>query len=128
MPNATLLLNSFDQAQDTVGKRVTGHFLTHIAARAHKSVFGDWEDPRSGDQKGSLELGAHYVAGKHRNGLQYHIQITAIHSPSPDNDAEDAARECPDYAAAATYDQLIGSEEYVVLGELLGKSVCHWKH
>jgi len=45
------------------------------------------------------------------------VQITAIHSPNPESDAEDAARECPDYAAAATYDQLKDSEDYVVFGE-----------
>jgi hypothetical protein len=49
--------------------------------------------------------------------LQYHVQITAIHSPNPEQDAEDAARECPDYAAAASRYQLMGSEEYVVFGK-----------
>lgn len=49
--------------------------------------------------------------------MQYHVQITAIHSPDPENDAEDAARECPDYAAAATYEQLKDSEKHVVFGK-----------
>jgi len=42
------------------------------------------------------------------------VQITAIHSPNPESDADDAARECPDYAAAATYEQLKDSKGYVV--------------
>ncbi|KAF8243517.1 FAD/NAD(P)-binding domain-containing protein [Wilcoxina mikolae CBS 423.85] len=108
-PNATLLLNSIPSARRTVGKRVTGHFLTHIAARVPISVFGKW------NQKPDLEIAAHYVAGTHpETGRQYHVQITAIHSTNPDEQADDAARECPDYAAAATRDQLVGSEEYVV--------------
>ena len=31
-------------------------------------------------------------------------------------DAEDAARLCPDYAAAATAEQLTGSEGHIILG------------
>jgi len=110
-PNATLLLNSIPGAGETVGKRLTGHFLTHIAARVPISAFGNL--PPNAD----LEIAAHYVAGKHpETGRQYHVQITAIHSPNPDKDAEDLARECPDYAAAATYDQLVGSEKHIVFG------------
>jgi hypothetical protein len=94
-----------------VGKRLTGHFLTHIAARVPISVFGEW------NQNPDLEIAAHYVAGTHpETGRQYHVQITAIHSTNPDEQADDAARECPDYAAAATHAQLVGSEEYVVFG------------
>jgi len=108
-PNATLLLNSITSAKETVGKRLTGHFLTHIAARVPISVFGEW------NQNPDLEIAAHYVAGTHpETGRQYHVQITAIHSTNPDEQADDAARECPDYAAAATHAQLVGSEEYVV--------------
>ena len=70
--------------------------------------------------KEHLEIAASYLAGEDpKTGLQYHIQITAIHSPHPeDGDAEDAARLCPDYAAAATEEQLSGSQGHVVLGRL----------
>lgn len=62
-------------------------------------------------------MAAAYVAGKHpQNGLQYHVSVTAVNSPHPVHDVEDAARECPDYAAAATLDQLTDSEDYVVFG------------
>jgi hypothetical protein len=112
IPNATILLNSFDECRDTVGKRITGHYLTHIAARCPVKNIKGWK-------KGtSLQLAASYLHGMHPvNNLQYHVQITALNSPHPENDAEDAARECPDYAAAATYDQLKGSEDYVVFGK-----------
>jgi hypothetical protein len=106
-----MLLNSFPEAEKTVGKRLTGHFLTHIAARVPISVFGKLPE------NAGLEIAAQYVAGVHPDtGCQYHVQITAIHSPNPDRDAEDLARECPDYAAAATYAQLKGSEEHIVFG------------
>ncbi|KAF2971292.1 hypothetical protein GQX73_g2242 [Xylaria multiplex] len=109
-PNATMLLNSFyDDCHETVGKRVTGHFLTHIAARCPVRFFKGW------DTSGQLEIAATYLDGTDpETGKQYHVQVTAIHSPNPENDAEDAARQCPDYAAAATYEQLKGSENHVV--------------
>ncbi|OXV07770.1 hypothetical protein Egran_04466 [Elaphomyces granulatus] len=108
IPNATLLLNSFEECRRTVGKRLTGHFLTHIAARCPLTDIG-WT------ATDTLEIAATYLAGRHpTTNKQYHVQITALHSPNPKLDAEDAARECPDYAAAATYEQLKGSENYVV--------------
>ena len=64
-----------------------------------------------------MQIAAVYLEGEDKETKrQYHVQITAIHTSNPDEDAEDAARECPDYAAAATYDQLSGSEDYVVFG------------
>jgi hypothetical protein len=70
----------------------------------------------------TLQIAATYLAGSlpetdPGTGQQYHVQITAIHSPNPENDADDAARECPDYAAAATYEQLKDSTEHVVFGK-----------
>ncbi|GIJ86682.1 hypothetical protein Asppvi_005574 [Aspergillus pseudoviridinutans] len=108
IPNATLLLNSFPECRETVGKRLTGHFLTHIAARCPIANLPNYTP------SDKLEIGANYVAGKDTSGKQYHIQITAIHSPDPAGDADDAARECPDYAAAATYEQLKDSKDYIV--------------
>ncbi|KAG9084294.1 hypothetical protein FS749_005334 [Ceratobasidium sp. UAMH 11750] len=119
-PNATLLLNSFQhvpQIASNAGRTVTGHFLTHVVGRVKRSAFSNLN-------KKSIEIGAEYLAGKHpATQLQYHIQVTAITSPDPEQDAEDAARYCPDYAAAASEEQLKGSEDYVIfvcatLGEL----------
>ncbi|KAI1881548.1 hypothetical protein JX265_000374 [Neoarthrinium moseri] len=130
-PTATILLNSFPKCHETVGKRVAGHFLTHIVARAPLSAFS-W-DPVNDPRK--LEIAAHYLAGKDTTSQQqYHVQITAIQSPFPKDDAEDAARECPDYAAAATYEQLEHSTEHVVfvcatLGEFSEHNPENWfKH
>jgi len=112
-PNATLLLNSFPECRRTVGKRITGHFLTHIAARVPIDKFDKWHEATK-----SLQIGAHYLAGEHpETKKQYHVQVTAIHSPNPETDTDDAARECPDYAAAATFAQLKGSEKHVVFGK-----------
>ncbi|KAK0389934.1 hypothetical protein NLU13_3507 [Sarocladium strictum] len=122
IPNATMLLNSFESCRDTVGKRLTGHYVTHISGRCPVKNVKGWK-------KGStLNMAAAYLAGKDpETGLQYHVSVTALNSPSPKDDAEDAARECPDYAAAATLDQLTGSEEHVVfvcsaLGEFSEKN------
>lgn len=111
IPNATMLLNSFEGCRDTVGKRLTGHFVTHISARCPVKNIKGWK------KEDTLQMAAAYVAGRDpKSGLQYHVSVTALNSPNPQDDAEDAARECPDYAAAATLDQLIDSEDYVVFG------------
>ncbi len=111
VPNATMLLNSFESCRDTVGKRLTGHYDTHISARCPAKNIKGWK------REDTLKIAAAYVAGKDpKTGLQYHVSVTAVNSPHPKDDAEDLARECPDYAAAATFDQLTGSEDYVVFG------------
>ncbi|KAI8316818.1 hypothetical protein K4K61_000096 [Colletotrichum sp. SAR11_59] len=130
-PAATILLNSFSECRETVGKRVSGHFLTHIVARAPLCAF-KWHPVGSKPEDRRLEIAAHYLAGKDStSGQQYHDQITAIQSPHPKEDAEDAARECPDYAAAATYEQLEHSTEHVVfvcatLGEFSERNQENW--
>ncbi|CAE6373384.1 unnamed protein product [Rhizoctonia solani] len=119
-PNTTLVQNSFASipALEKAGQTVTGHFLSHIVGRVHRSAFKDLK-------KESLEISAEYLAGKDpKTQLQYHIQVTAITSPDPTQDAEDAARFCPDYAAAASDKQLEDSQDYVIfvcatLGELV---------
>ncbi|KAJ3503035.1 hypothetical protein NLJ89_g8614 [Agrocybe chaxingu] len=127
-PNATLLLNSFSETNVPyiagIGKMVTGHFLSHVVGRVHRSAFMAL-DPDS------LEISAEYIAGIASNQLQYHIQVTGIASPDPRQDAEDAARFCPDYAAAASQEQLKGSEDYVIfvcatLGELSENNPDSW--
>ncbi|KAF8600255.1 FAD/NAD(P)-binding domain-containing protein [Ceratobasidium sp. AG-I] len=119
-PSTTLVLNSFQhvaQAITGAGRTVTGHFLTHLVGRVKRSAFADLR-PKA------LEIGAEYLSGKHpTSGLQYHIQVTAMASPDPEQDAEDAARFCPDYAAAASDEQLRESRDWVIfvcatLGEL----------
>ena len=112
IPATTILMNSLgDDLKGRAGSRLSGHFISHIVARFPMR-------PNDSYNLDHLEIGASYVAGKDaKTGHQYHIQVTAIHSPHPETDAEDAGRLCPDYAAAATAAQLEGSEKYVVLGE-----------
>ncbi|KAK0451987.1 uncharacterized protein EV420DRAFT_1702100 [Desarmillaria tabescens] len=128
IPATTILMNSLgDDLRDRAGARLSGHFLTHIAAR-----FPITEESGEDGFKDHLEIGATYVAGKDpKTQHQYHIQVTAIHSPHPETDAEDAARLCPDYAAAATEAQLVDSERHIVLvcatlGELSEKNPHSW--
>ncbi|KAK1980397.1 FAD/NAD(P)-binding domain-containing protein [Colletotrichum cereale] len=110
IPNATMLLNSFESCRDTFGRRLTGHYVTHISARCPVKNIRGWE------KEDTPKIAAAYLAGKDpKSGLQYHVSIKALNSPNPKDDAEDTARECPDYAAAATLDQLTGSGDHVVL-------------
>ncbi|RPA97982.1 FAD/NAD(P)-binding domain-containing protein [Choiromyces venosus 120613-1] len=114
VPNATLVLNSFKPRSPadppglskTAGSRLTGHFLTHVTARFPKKALGD---------PTTLQIGAHYLAGKDPCGLQYHIQISAIHSPEPTEEGDEIARLSPDFAAAATVEQLADSTEHIVI-------------
>lgn len=65
----------------------------------------------------TFQIAAHYLAGQDPvTGRQYHVQITAIHSPHPKEDARDAARESPGYPAAEA--QLRHSNKHVVFGSL----------
>jgi len=115
IPMTTILFNSLGgELAGRAGSRLSGHYISHIAARFPIPEV----DGKDGLFKFAdhLEIGASYLEGKDPNtGHQYHIQVTAIHSPHPETDAEDAGRLCPDYAAAASADQLEGSERYVVL-------------
>ncbi|KAJ0277299.1 hypothetical protein CBS470a_010355 [Colletotrichum nupharicola] len=100
-------------AVDDDGGHVHAIETTRVA-RAPLSAF-KWHPVGSKPKDRRLEIAAHYLAGKDpTSGQQYHVQITAIQSPHPKEDAKDAARECPDYAAAATYEQLEHSTEHVV--------------
>jgi len=131
-PAINLLRNSFPNnkvIQENIGKRITGHFMSHITARLPKEYFLNTKTTKS------LQIGAVYLDGKVDVGRgqmrEYHIQITAITSPNPQIDAVDAARECPDYAAAANPEQLEGSENYVLivcatLGEISENGNTTW--
>ncbi|KAJ0305008.1 hypothetical protein Brms1b_011015 [Colletotrichum noveboracense] len=100
-------------AVDDDGGHVHAIETTRVA-RAPLSAF-KWHPVGSKPKDRRLEIAAHYLAGKDpTSGQQYHVQITAIQSPHPKEDAKDAARECPDYAAAATSEQLEHSTEHVV--------------
>lgn len=97
IPSTTILFNSLGKdALPNAGKRVTGHFLTHVAARfpmnSERFPCGQGPNPDKID-KDRLQIAASYLAGKDPDtGLQYHIQITALHSPHPKDDAVDAGR------------------------------------
>ncbi|CAE6457895.1 unnamed protein product [Rhizoctonia solani] len=130
-PNTTLVQNSFAAipSLEKAGQTVTGHFLSHVVGRVSRSAF----DREKLEKKG-LEICAEYLAGKDpKTQLQYHIQVTAIASPNKEQNAEDAARFCPDYAAAASDAQLKGSQDHVIfvcatLGELIeGNSKSFFK-
>ena len=122
IPPATLLMNSFKDALPNIGKRYTGHFMSHITARVKRSAFVDLS---------ALEIGAVYLDGKAGNGLQYHVQASAFASANPTADESTIAHEAPDAAAVASMAQLQGSEDCVVfvcatLGEVSEKNAHNW--
>lgn len=85
--------------------------MSHFTARVAKEALN-----QSGDR---LQIAANYLSGEDKEtGLQYHIQITAIYCPRPEEQIEDLARECPDFAAAPTLEQLSTSTDHVVFGKI----------
>jgi choline dehydrogenase-like flavoprotein len=122
IPPATLLMNSFGDQLPNIGKRYTGHFMSHVIARVKRSAFKDLA---------ALELGALYLHGKDEQGLQYHVQASAFASSDPARDAATIAYQAPDAAAVASLAQLAGSEDYVVfvcatLGEVGENNPDNW--
>ncbi|KAG9313755.1 hypothetical protein JVU11DRAFT_6111 [Chiua virens] len=138
IPACTIVQNSIPEQRQRAGSRLSGHFLTHIVARfpIPENVRGQLEDRknRSSDDLDHLELAGSYLAGHDPNtNLQYHADITTIHSPDPVNDAADAARLCPDYFSAPSMAQLDGSENYIIvacvmLGEIDETNEECWVH
>ena len=122
IPPATLLINSFGDQLPNIGRRYTGHFMSHVTARVKRSAFRDLAP---------LELGAMYLDGKDAAGFQYHVQASAFAVSDPKRDAGTIAHEAPDAAAVASPGQLAGSEDYVVfvcatLGEVNEKNAGNW--
>lgn len=122
IPPATLLMNSFGDALPNAGQRYTGHFMSHVTARAPRAAFGELSD---------LELAATYLDGEDEQGLQYHVQTSAFAERDPIGDAVTTARELPDAAAAPTMAQLLDSKDHVVfvcatLGEVDEQNPDNW--
>jgi len=124
LPPATLLLNSFDKLQQA-GSRFTAHFITSIVARVPRKDFA-FESKLA-----DMELAAIYVAGKSKDGMQYHVQLSALADRDPKTNAQRAARYAPDVVATASPSQLASSADYVVfvcavLGELDERNKNNW--
>lgn len=97
--------------QNTAGRRLTGHFLSHITMQVPKGTSSFWSQGR-GD---FLEIAAQCLLGYHpTTKRQYQIQITAVHSTHPERDTEDLSRKCPDHSASAQPYQLQGSEGHIL--------------
>lgn len=108
------MYNSIPRIRNTAGKRLTGHFLSHVTARVPKDIAANWSKGRGE----SLEIAAQCVLGYHpTTKRQYQIQITAVHCPDPDRDAEELSRKCQDYSASAQTNQLHGSEGHVLFSK-----------
>lgn len=124
IPPATLLLNSFPKLE-RAGTRFTAHFITSVVARVRRS------DYEFADQLADMELAAIYMAGKTREEMQYHVQLSVLSDPHPEKNAQCAARYMPDVVATASMAQLLSSEDYLVfvcavLGELDYRSPDSW--
>jgi hypothetical protein len=114
IPAATLLMNSFGALLPNAGRRYTGHLMSRFTARVRRSAFRE---------AGALELGAHILRGRHDNGLQYQVQVSAFAAQDPLRDAATIAAEAPDAGAVPSPAQLQGSADWVLfvctaLGEI----------
>ncbi|KAJ7853011.1 hypothetical protein B0H14DRAFT_3108503 [Mycena olivaceomarginata] len=97
-PNGkTNVILAAEHAISCGGQRLTGHFLSHIVARYPMGRGALWGSRDI--KKDRLEIAANYISGRAKpSDHQYHIQGMP-----------------PDYAAAATAEQLKGSEKHIVL-------------
>ena len=89
--------------------------MSHVTARVAREALG------LDSTRDHLQLAANYLHGENKQAephLQYHIQVTAIYCPKPDTQMDELVRECPDFAAAPTLEQLETSTEKVVFGEI----------
>ena len=122
IPACTIVQNSIAEQRTRAGSRLSGHFLTHIVARfpipeIQKEKL-ERRRKQSRDKMDHLELAGSYLAGHDpTTNLQYHADITSVHSPHPETDAADAARLCPDFFSAPSKAQLTGSEGYIIVGQ-----------
>ncbi len=96
--------------------------MPHVTARVKRSAFRDLS---------VLEIGAVYLDGKDKNGLQYHVQASAFAASNALHDASTITHEAPDTAAVASAAQLQHSEGYAVLvcvtlGEVSEKNAENW--
>jgi hypothetical protein len=113
IPACTIVQNSIAEQRTRAGSRLSGHFLTHIVARF---LIPEGLKATLENKLHHLELAASYLAGHDpATKLQYHADITSIHSPYPETDAVDAARLCPDFFSAPSEAQLKGSEKHIII-------------
>jgi choline dehydrogenase-like flavoprotein len=124
LPPTTLVLNSFPDTKGA-GTTFSAHFITSVVARVPRADF------RFGDELGSLEVAAVYLAGRSPAGMQYHVQLSVLSDRNPVANAQKAERYAPDVVATASAAQLRGSEEHLVfvcavLGELDETNPENW--
>jgi choline dehydrogenase-like flavoprotein len=72
-----------------------------------------------------------YVEGHGKNGLQYHVQVSAFSATDPQSASLTFDHEAPDAAAAPSPQQLTGSQDHVVfvcatLGEIGENNASNW--
>jgi hypothetical protein len=82
-PTSTLLLNSFPNHpfNNFTGKRVSGHFQSHITARIPKALYaGSYLENK-------LNLGAFYLPGFTEEYGSFHVQVSVIQTDDPTRDA-----------------------------------------
>lgn len=123
IPSTTLLMNSFPGKIKNAGARLTGHFVTQVVARIKRSHFTPLAS--------TPELAALYLAGKNSHGQQYHIQITAMTTPSSQRGAAEAIDNYQSLIMPLMPEQLKGLEGYILLvcgalGELAEDNPNNW--
>lgn len=113
MPPATLIQQSFDHK--LAGKHFTAHTISAITARVKKDKFIETLGEGTISENGNLQMGAIYLPFFAKNGQQFHIQMSIIHDPNPNENNELAMRYMPDVVSTASPEQLKDSENAVIL-------------
>lgn len=129
IPTTTILMNSIgDQLQGRAGRRFTAHFRSNIKARFRPSQA--WLKSQS--LPSHPVIAACHVRGRGTKRLQWHIQVNGIHTPAPvveegqnmsftklmefaQADSVQFASLAPDYEAALTAEEWLGSQGYIVV-------------
>ncbi len=101
----------------TVGKCITGHFVTNICCRIPIKACVAWRGTGTQERlPRSLGIAAHYIAGRSFiDEGQYHVQMTAFYSPHPEDEYGEIIRGCPSYGQRPTLSQLKDSESHIIL-------------
>ncbi|KAK4552909.1 hypothetical protein LTR86_010041 [Recurvomyces mirabilis] len=114
IPNTTILFRSFPVLGQTLGRRVTGHFRSHIFARIPRTAFG--EDLRIPESSCSWGSAATVLIGLDlESGRQYHIQLSIFHCPNYSGNYHEIVSELPRYGTVPVEGHLEGLGDGILI-------------
>eukprot|EP01084_Bolivina_argentea_P316649 548923_1 len=129
LPATTFVVNSFAELEDKAGQRFTGHNISGITCRVHRSNISEL----SGVELNDTELGAIYIGGLHnKTGLRFHFQFSMVMDINPNKNKKTLLRYSPDVVNSFTEKQLEENDkDYIIfscgcIGEMDCKNKNIW--